>query len=572
MSDGKGNMMPVKQDEESYDKLMAMETEKVALGEDMAGIHRDVEPVTIEVMKGEVQPPAFRDWFFAVLFLIQVAAVAGTAIVFAPALFNGGVSDDDQDSNGSSGANNQGDDVFNDDKNDSSSSSSDGMSWSDFALFLVGTFMAASLLTMSAFRLMIRYPLTAIKVSFFVAPGSFAFVALLILVVSKPTEDDPNGDVHGSIVGFWWILAAVVSLFSLCFYYCYKRFMPFAAVNLKVALTAVRANMGLFFLSGGTLVSLWAWSFLWLFAVGGVIYHDKQKPQVPCSQEYGDDYNSNGGMCDQQPSAAALVALLLCLYWTQQVIQNTLHTTTAGAVSAWWILPEQLERNGGRGCCGQDVSDALYRSCTYSFGSICFGSLLVAILQTLEQIARQTRNRRDIVSCVIQCIVMCLRAYLEYFNSWAFCYVGIYGYDYLSAGRKVIDLFKARGWTTLITDRLVFRVLLLANLGISALTGAVCVLIMVFIGYNRIPNADAWDAAMNGAFWFGFIIGLIVSNTVLYVVESAVRTIIVCFAEQPGEGGGGSEALLQEFRETYATTHPELMVFQRTGTQANYVV
>ena len=298
--------------------------------------------------------------------------------------------------------------------------------------------------------------------------------------------------------------------------------------------------------------------------MGGVTYHDQQKPQVLCSQVYGDDDpdHSYGEMCDQQPSTVTVVFLLLCLYWTQQVIQNTLHTTTAGAVSSWWILPED---EGGsfsnRGCCGQDVSDALYRSCTYSFGSICFGSLLVAILQTLEQWARQTRNRRDLVSCVIQCIVICLRAYLEYFNSWAFCYVGIYGYDYLSAGRKVIDLFKARGWTTLITDRLVFRVLYYANLGISGMSGALSVLIMMFLGFSRFTKQDDLDGALLLAFFTGFLVGLIISSTVLFVVESAVRTIIVCFAEQPGEGGGRS-MLSRELKETYAATYPSVFVFE----------
>ena len=531
--------MPVKQDDTDHEDMVVTANKEDDKGD---GIHR-VEPISIEVMKGEVQPPAFRDWYFSVLFFIQVAAVAGTAMAFGPALFSSTESSDETT-----------DDQFNNGGGNENSSSSNSFSGSDVLFFLVGTFMASTLVTMSAFRVMIRHPLTVIKISFFVAPVSFAVVALLILMASKPTEEDENGDVHGSIVGFWWMMAVGFSLISLCFYNCYKRFMPFAAVNLKVALTAVRANIGLFFLSIGALFTIYAWSFMWMIAFAGVVYHDQQKPQVPCSDANGED-----SMCDQQPSTVAVVFLLLCLYWTQQVIQNTLHTTTAGAVSSWWILPED-EALSSRGCCGQDVSDALYRSCTYSFGSICFGSLLVAILQTLEQMARQTRNRRDIVSCVIQCIVICLRAYLEYFNSWAFCYVGIYGYDYLSAGRKVIDLFKARGWTTLITDRLIFRVLMFANLGIAALTGAVCVLLMVFLGHNRFSSADDYNAALAVAFWIGFIVGIIISNTVLFVVESAVRTIMVCFAEQPGEGSGRTQ-LSHELRSTYAATYPGMFEF-----------
>jgi len=402
-----------------------------------------------------------------------------------------------------------------------------------------------------------------IKISFFVAPVTFGVVGLLMLIVSAPSSDDDEGDVHGSIAGSFWLMAAVFSLMSICYYYCYQRFMPFAAINLKTALTAVRANMGLFFLSVGALFAIYAWSIMWAIAMGGIMYHDQQKEQVPCSQKYNDDYVSHDGMCDQQPNAIAITMLVLCFYWTQQVIQNTVHTTTAGTVGSWWVRPAEVDYQSSGGCCGQDVSDSLYRSCTYSFGSICFGSLLVAILQTLENMARNNRNRRDILSIVIQCLIMCLRAWLEYFNSWAFCYVGIYGYDYVTAGRKVIELFKARGWTTLITDRLVFRVLIMANLGTAALSGALCVLLMLFLGINKFHSKDDWSIALVIAFWVGFVIGLIISNTVLFVVESAVRTVMICFCEQPMMDPQQARPELQELKETYAATYPDIFRFGR---------
>ena len=373
--------------------------------------------------------------------------------------------------------------------------------------------------------------------------------------------------------------------------------MPFAAVNLQTAISAVRANMGLFFLSGGSIIVNWMWHGIWLLAIAGVFYHDSQKEQVPCSQYYDDDQISHSGMCDQQPNTVAIVLLCLCYYWTKEVIQNTVHTTTAGAVGSWWVQAAEEEyavRNSG-GCCGQDVSDSLHRACTYSFGSICMGSLLVAVLQTLEGMARNQRNRNNLVGLVLQCIIMCLRAYLEYFNSWAFCYVGkfmsftglrlpgseetltfvllsclsahdiitgIYGYSYLDAGKKVIDLFKARGWTTFITDRLIFRVLLMANLGIAALDGALCILLAYFIEFSKVGTSD-WAGIFAAAFWFGFFVGLVVSMPALFVLESAVRTIIVCFAEQPIVAEGGNP-MLQNLKETYAATYPDIFRFDQS--------
>ena len=48
-----------------------------------------------------------------------------------------------------------------------------------------------------------------------------------------------------------------------------------------------------------------------------------------------------------------------------------------------------------------------------------------------------------------------IEAIVEYFNRWAFIYVGLYGYSFMEAGQNVMTLFKARGWTMIITDDLV---------------------------------------------------------------------------------------------------------------------
>ena len=61
---------------------------------------------------------------------------------------------------------------------------------------------------------------------------------------------------------------------------------------------------------------------------------------------------------------------------------------------------------------------------TYSFGSICFGSLIVAILDliraVLSIIQQQQAAEGDIVSsilaCVAGCCVSCIQSLVEYFS------------------------------------------------------------------------------------------------------------------------------------------------------------
>ena len=61
-----------------------------------------------------------------------------------------------------------------------------------------------------------------------------------------------------------------------------------------------------------------------------------------------------------------------------QVIRNVVHCTTAGTVASWWFIQSAPSPTLG----------ALKRSLTTSFGSICLGSLIVAILQVDDARAR----------------------------------------------------------------------------------------------------------------------------------------------------------------------------------------
>lgn len=55
----------------------------------------------------------------------------------------------------------------------------------------------------------------------------------------------------------------------------------------------------------------------------------------------------------------------------------------------------------------------------------------------------------------------------------AFVYVGLYGYPYMTAGKKVMDLFNYRGWNTIISFDLVSGALGMASLVVGMLTGLI---------------------------------------------------------------------------------------------------
>jgi hypothetical protein len=108
--------------------------------------------------------------------------------------------------------------------------------------------------------------------------------------------------------------------------------------------------------------------------------------------------------------------------------------------------------------------------------------------------------------CITDFVVKALEDVLEYFNRWAFVYCGIYGYSYLKSGRSVMELFKAKGWSAIITDRLVDFVLKFVNVVNGVVTALAVLGIERIVSLIYLPDDDSYDM-MYGSYVFGPLIG-----------------------------------------------------------------
>ncbi|OQS02713.1 hypothetical protein THRCLA_21357 [Thraustotheca clavata] len=112
------------------------------------------------------------------------------------------------------------------------------------------------------------------------------------------------------------------------------------------------------------------------------------------------------------------------------VIKNVNHTFIAGGVALWWYVAQH----------GQ-TTEASKRSLTTSFGSIYLGSLIVAILETIKQLLLAVITNEGIAAIIAGCLLGYVTALAEFYNCWAFVYVGIYGFDFSGSGKAVMQLF-----------------------------------------------------------------------------------------------------------------------------------
>ena len=316
---------------------------------------------------------------------------------------------------------------------------------------------------------------------------SFLIKTSLIFVVALSGAWAVFGFLVGNIIV--GIFGAVFFLLGICYARAVWPRIPFATANLVTGCTAIRGNCGVIFASFLFEILAFAWTILWCLACFGTFANTYSCEVI------------NGREICTSVNYGYLFLLLLSFFFTHQVIQNTVHVIVAGTVGSWWFAPEDS------GCCSAGilgstirydiflgvmislflycsltqylVSRSTYSALTTSFGSICFGSLIVAIIQALKSLAQQARENGDagILACIAECILACLQSLVEYFNKWAFIYVGLYGYSYLEAGKNVITLFKNRGWDAIIADDLIGNVLFLVSIIVGGLTGVVGIIV-----------------------------------------------------------------------------------------------
>lgn len=328
--------------------------------------------------------------------------------------------------------------------------------------------------------------------------------------------------------------------------------IPLATATLETALAAIQSNAGISLVACGMVLASLVFQLLWMLAWIGAFAGGFASTCT--SSGYGDAAEIT---CDYSQVSAVKVALMLLSFaWTTQVISNCLHVTVSGVVGTWWFAPDLAAT-----WWSPAIQDSWARSVTYSLGSVCLGSLLVSALQVshsmlvwLKRSSSPCGSRNlSFVACVAEFLLSFVGRLVSYFNKYAFVYIGLYGYDFLESGHRAFELFQQRGWTTVIQDDLIGRVLHLASVVVGLCTAAVAIVLIV-----AHPSSTYDGGAWAGLFWsflLCLLVGTVVSRMILGVVMSACDTVLVCFAEAPREleqnHPGIHRSLIQAWQQVY---------------------
>jgi len=326
------------------------------------------------VFKGERQPKRCNDAFFGILFYAHLAAMVWVAVTYTPQMYSSVASE--------YGGGRQ----LDENQQEYDGNSSIGMEINEVYMIIGISGVVGFIMSSLALSFMMSFASALIKVAlWFNIILSFA-MAIMALV---------GGVIPVAIICF------IGFALTACYAYAVWSRIPFAASNLVTAITSVRANIGVSFFAYLNLFLTFGWTLWWSLAFVAT------------------NYVINGcdaqGECDTSLNMGIVFGFLISYFWVIQVLKNVVHVTVAGTVGTWWFAPREASS-----CCSKAVSDSWFRSMTTSFGSICFGSLIVAIIQAAKEILHQMREQGDgILMCCAECLLGCIESLVEYFNQWA---------------------------------------------------------------------------------------------------------------------------------------------------------
>lgn len=344
----------------------------------------------------------------------------------------------------------------------------------------------------------------------------------------------------------------VFLIFALFYAFCFwswRNRIPLAVLYLQFTLDVGKHYKSVYVVSAiGTIVSA-LFSAWW--SVTLVAAYVKYSPNTTQNGTQNPGCSTSGGSCSNASLILVLVFLTFTAYWVTEFIKNVVHTTICGVFGAFYYgaaSPEGIPKHAAK--------SSFRRTITYSFGSVAFGSLLVAIIQLIRQavdmFTRYEQQSGDmlgaIFGCILQCFVGILQWALTYFNKYVYVEVALYGKSYLNAAKDTWRLIKQRGIDALINgmsplppshpvditdwcppDSLISNVLSCGATFIAYLTALLAYLYLKYTdpaynqggGYTPIVMAAA------------FCIGLQIANTTVVPISSGVATLFVCTAVNP---------------------------------------
>ncbi|KAH0671791.1 hypothetical protein KY290_026472 [Solanum tuberosum] len=299
---------------------------------------------------------------------------------------------------------------------------------------------------------------------------------------------------------FWGVAFAVGAALQFLYVIAVIDRLPFTMLVLQRSVKMVCSLPEVIGVSCAFMLVMLSWLVLWSFGVAGVV-----------ALSIGD-----GGRW------WLLVVFCVSLFWTGAVLCNIIHVIVSGMVFLVLIHGDRQATSMPP----KPLKKSLRYAVTTSFGSICYGSLFTAAIRTLRWKIRGVRSKIGKNECLLCCVDFLfhlVETLVRFFNKYAYVQIAVYGKNFNRSARDAWELFQSTGVEALIAYDCSGAVIFMGTV-VSGLVAGTCAGI-----WTRIKHPDR--VMMVGS--TSMLMGMILVGLATVVVESAVTSIYICYAEDP---------------------------------------
>eukprot|EP00929_Paragymnodinium_shiwhaense_P118668 TRINITY_DN90580_c0_g1_i1.p1 TRINITY_DN90580_c0_g1~~TRINITY_DN90580_c0_g1_i1.p1 ORF type:complete len:559 (+),score=139.09 TRINITY_DN90580_c0_g1_i1:96-1772(+) len=301
------------------------------------------------------------------------------------------------------------------------------------------------------------------------------------------------------------IMIGLGAVYLFCIFFYFKQLIPFMIKLVEVIAKVTRENKGMMVVAiVGALMGL-AWSVVCgICFFGAYQTYSDELQNATSAQQYG-----------------VIFICVLIFVWGAQVAFAVCHVTYCGVFGRWYF-----KKPGG-------VTQSLKVALTTSFGSICFGSFLIAAIRAVEAVVRSARTQAQqegsALTCIIllclECVVSCIGDILEYFSEWAYVQCAVRGVKFTDAARITYSLCTCANIDFIIKDLLLGSVVSLGAILCGIVGGAVG----AGIGYAFSSHTNSVAIGAVIGLWGGILAGAAAAG----IISSGTKAILALWAEDP---------------------------------------
>jgi len=336
--------------------------------------------------------------------------------------------------------------------------------------------------------------------------------------------------------GLCWALALAV-VFLAC---CFRHSIAAAAASAEVACDAMFEMPSLLVapvvkaLVKGVLCLILLYGFLLLYSTASI------------SETTGDGVSRTFEFKPHQ--YYMILFYMVCSFWILAFVSAVYQFTIAYAAAEYYYTPYDHDGEKDVGCCV--LCEGLHVALLYHTGSLAFGSLLIALLSTLQKVIEYAEHKNEetanshVIKCLLcccACCVNCCKDVVKFINKNAYIDMAITSHNFCEAAKQAIEMIVELGGAMAVLNGATFVFTVFGTALITLACGALAHVAALHGAFTDADSSSSVGCPL-APMLVSMLLGCLVALDFMNVFDMTSDSLLYCYGVDLHSGKGGYTA------------------------------